>query len=98
MTPKIYLCDFLIKDKSKPYFSENFVSELEGHGMAYANRTSKWASAPLIVPKAGQARFSFTVHLRSVNAYTLQHHYPVPEMEQELTKLNKAKLFAIIDL
>ncbi len=37
-------------------------------GYIYRNPSSKWACAPLIVPKEGSEKFRFTVDLRPVNA------------------------------
>ena len=66
--------------------------------MAYSNPTSPWACAPLLVPKPGPARFRFTVDLRPVNAFTVKHQYPMPNLEHELTKLSASKYFAPFDL
>ena len=79
-------------------FLQNFVQDLVRTGMAYANPTSPWASAPLIVPKPGPARFRFTVDLRPVNEFTVKHQYPMPNIEQELAKLSNSKFFATFDL
>ena len=57
----------------------------------YSNPKSKWAAAPLLVPKPGPARYRFTVDLRPVNKYTVQHSHPMPIVEFELTKLAKSK-------
>lgn len=35
---------------------------------------------PSLVPKPG-AKFRFTVDLRPVNWYTVQHHFPMPNLE-----------------
>ena len=54
-------------------FLMDFVKKLVRNGMAYLNPTSAWACAPLLVPKAGAARFRFTVDLRPVNKFTIKH-------------------------
>lgn len=54
-------------------FLSNFVSNLVKNGMAYANPSSPWACAPLLVPKPGPDKFWFTVDLRSVNRFTVKH-------------------------
>ena len=66
--------------------------------MAYPNPTSKWAAAPLLVPKPGPAKFRFTFDLRPVNKYTEAHQFPMPVIEPELTKLDKSCYFATLDL
>jgi transposase InsO family protein len=79
-------------------FLAAFVDELVRNGMAFANPTSAWASAPLLVPKAGPSRFRFTVDLRPVNKFTVKHHYPMPHLEHELPKLSASQFFATFDL
>lgn len=76
-----------------------FVKSLVSHGMAYPNPTSKWACAPLLVPKPG-AEFRFTTDLRPVNKHTINHQYPMPNLEHELTNLGKEKpqCFANFDM
>lgn len=78
-------------------FMANLVSELMRHGLVYPNPKSCWSSAPLIVPKPGPARFRFTVDLRPVNRFTTQHQYPMPILEQELTKLADSRFYANFD-
>lgn len=77
---------------------ENFVDKLVDAGMLYPNPTANWASTPLIVPKPGKTKFRFTVDLRSVNRSTIRHHFPMPLLENELTKLAGSKFFASLDL
>lgn len=48
-----------------------FVNDLVAHGIAYLNRTSKWACAPLLGLKPG-AKFYFTVDLQPVNVFTVR--------------------------
>jgi len=79
-------------------FLTNFVADLVRNGMAYANPTSRWACAPLLVHKQGTARFRFTVDLRPINKYTVRHHFPMPNLEQELSKLAGSRFFATFDL
>lgn len=78
-------------------FLKKLVTDLTTHGLVYANPTSKWACAPLLVPKPGPARWRFTVDLRPVNRFTVRHQYPMPVLEHELTRLSKSKLFANFD-
>eukprot|EP00171_Calliarthron_tuberculosum_P003723 IDg3723t1 len=79
-------------------FLKNMTSTLIHAGMAYENPTAEWASAPLLVPKTGTSKFRFTVDLRLVNSFTKQHHFPMPRLETELTKLAGSKCFANFDL
>lgn len=75
-----------------------FVNSLVQAGMAYPNLTTKWATAPLIVPKPGNAKFRFTEDLRTVNRFTVRHHYPMPLLENKFTKLSGSKFYANVDL
>lgn len=84
--------------KAQKEFMKEFVSRLVEKRMAYENPAEEWAAAPLLVPKPGPAKFRFTVDLRPVNRYTKKHQYPMPNLEQEISKLGKAKYFANFDL
>lgn len=77
-------------------FLAKFVKDLVHHGLAYPNPTSKWACAPLLVPKPG-ALYRFTCDLRPVNIFTIGHQFPMPNLEHELTKLGKARFYANFD-
>ena len=79
-------------------FLRDFVNRLVANGMAYPNPSAIWASAPLLVPKPGPARFRFTVDLRPVNKFTVQNQYPMPNIECELTRLAHARYFSQFDL
>ena len=78
-------------------FMRELVNDLVAHGMAYANPTSKWACAPLLMPKPG-ARFRFTVDLQPVNIFTVRHNFPMPNLEHELSGLKDAMYFANFDM
>ena len=73
------------------------VDELVNHGMAYANLTSRWACAPLLVPTHG-AQFRFTVDLHPVNIFKVRHQLPIPNHEEELSRLSDAVYFASFDM
>lgn len=75
-------------------FLQVFVSDFVRLGIAYANSASSWASAPLLVPKPGGARFRFTVDLRPVQKYTVRHQYTMQNLEQELSRLANSNYFA----
>ncbi len=57
----------------------------------YRNRSSKWACAPLIVPKEGSEKFRFIVDLRPVNAQTKKNVWPMPHADPMLAELTGAK-------
>ena len=78
-------------------FLKDFVEKLVAHGLVYANPTSKWACAPLLVPKEG-GPFRFTTDIRPVNLYTIKHHYPMPNLENEFTKLQGSTVYANFDM
>lgn len=79
-------------------FLSNMVNKLVENGLAYPNPTSPWASAPLLVPKPGPAKFRFTVDLRPINRFTVKHQFPMPNIEQELTKVAGSVHFGTFDL
>lgn len=74
-----------------------FVFSFVQHGTAYASPTSKLASAPLLVPKA-DVKYCFIVDLRPVNKFTVPHHFPMPCIENELTKLYRSTVYTSFDL
>lgn len=59
-------------------------------GYVYRNPTSKWACAPLIVPKPGPDKFRLTVDLRPINAQTKKN-------DPMLAKLTGSKIFFKLD-
>lgn len=81
-------------------FLKDFVAQLEKANMAYFNPSSAWACAPLLVPKPGPGgdEFRFTVDLRPINRFTVKHQFPMPNLEQELTRTAQARFFALLDL
>lgn len=74
------------------------VSNLTKCGMIYLNPTSPWASASLLVPKPGPAKFRFAVDLRPVTRFTIEHQFPMPIIEQELLKPSGYTVYATFDL
>ena len=79
-------------------FLSDMTTKLVEGGMAFPNPTARWVSAPLLVPNPGSSTFWFTVDLRLVNRYTKQHSFPMPRLENEMTKLTGSKFFANFDL
>lgn len=73
------------------------MAELVKHDIIYANPHSKWASTPLVVPKAGPAEWRFTVDVKPVNNFTIPYHYPMPNVELELIKLSDSNYYANFD-
>ena len=78
-------------------FLKKKCDELLKAGFIYRNPNSKWACAPLIVPKEGPERFRFTVDLRPVNAQTKRNVWPMPHADAMLAKLAGATIFFKID-
>ena len=80
-------------------FLRDKANQLLRLGLVYRNPTSRWASAPLIVPKTNsEEKFRFTVDLRTVNAKTEKYFWPMPQLETLLSKLTGSKFFFTIDL
>lgn len=61
------------------------------------NPTSPWSSAPLLVHKPGPVPFRFTVKLRPINRFTIKHQFPMPILDQDLSKASKSKHFFNVD-
>lgn len=78
-------------------FMSKLTKELEVKGLIYPNPSSKWACAPLIVPKKGPEEWRFTVDYHLVNSYTYPFAFPMSNVEQELTKTARSKFYAILD-
>lgn len=62
-------------------FMKTPMSQLLENGVIYRNSSSSWASAPLIVPKLGPNKWHFTVDPKPINRYSVQNHYPMPNLE-----------------
>ena len=76
------------------HFMRKKCDELIRVGYIYRNATSKWACAPLIVPKPGKDRFRFTVDLRPINAQTKKNVWPMPHADPMLARLCGSKKFS----
>lgn len=87
---RVNLQDYSPEQKS---FLLSFVPSAVEKGLAYRNSNSRWASALLIVPKPVPSKFRFTVYLRPVNKLTVQYLHLMPNVESQLSKLSKSKLF-----
>ncbi len=66
-------------------------------GLIQRNEQSSWACAPLIVPKPGNDKFSFTVDLRPLNQKTMPHAWPMPNLENSLAGLSSSTCYAQLD-
>jgi hypothetical protein len=74
------------------------VADMERLGLVRKNLTSRWASPPLILPKAGPEKFRFNLDLRYPNSQDEQVPWPMPNMQDELASLAGSKYFATLDL
>jgi hypothetical protein len=74
------------------------MADMERLGLVKKNWTSRWASPPLILPKAGPEKFRFTLDLRYPNSQAEQVSWPMPGMEDVLASLAGSKYFATLDL
>jgi hypothetical protein len=74
------------------------MADMERLGLVKKNLASRWASPLLILLKAGQQKFRFTLDLRYPDSQAEQVSWPMPNMEDELTSLKGSKYFAILDL
>ena len=79
-------------------FLKEKVDELLQLGLVRRNNESRWACAPLIVPKKGPELFRFTVDLRPLNSQTITHAWPMPHLEAISAQLSEDICFATIDL
>lgn len=77
---------------------KSLVAEIIRHNCVYANPTCKWGSAPLLVPKPGADWWRFTVDLHPVNYLTVRYLFPLPILEQELTKVSHSRFYSNLDL
>jgi Reverse transcriptase (RNA-dependent DNA polymerase)/RNase H-like domain found in reverse transcriptase len=71
---------------------------MERLGLIKKNMASRWASPPLILPKAGPEKFRFTLDLRYPNSQAEQVSWPMQNMEDELASLTGSKYFVTLDL
>lgn len=78
-------------------FLKKKVQDFSDAGFIERNNTSKWASAPLVVPKPGEEGFRFTVDLRPVNAQTKNAVWPMPNADAMLGKLVGSKVWFKLD-
>lgn len=82
---------------SQRTFMKKFVDELLRYNLVYANPSSAWACAPLLVPKPGPAEWRFTVDLTPVNKLTIPHSFPMPVIKHELLKTSGSCVYASVD-
>lgn len=73
------------------------VSRLIQCDMIVPNPSAAWACEPLLVSKTGPTGFRITVDLCAVNDYIVLHHFPMLNIEQELTSVSGSKIFAKFD-
>lgn len=68
-------------------FMRSATSKLMAAGTIFPNPSAKWTFAPLIVSKPGDGKFWFKVDFRAANRFTIPHHYPIPNLGNEATRL-----------
>ena len=71
---------------------------LEGENLVRPIRSAEWVAAPLLVPKAPLAMYRMTVDLRPINNATVKEDRPMPNMETMLLDVQKAHLFAQMEM
>jgi RNase H-like domain found in reverse transcriptase len=74
------------------------MADMERLGLVKKNLASKWASSPLILPKAEPEKSRSTLDLRYLNSQAEQVSWPMPYMEDEMASLAGSKYFATLDL
>lgn len=64
--------------------------------------TSRWNSPVLLVPKRenskGEKQYRLVVDFRKLNEVTETQTFPMPDLEEETSKMNGAKIFSTLDL
>jgi len=78
-------------------FIRGKVRELLTKGIIKRTR-SEWNSPILVVPKAGEEKFRLVVDYRRLNKRIAGDTYPLPHIEDLLTKTSEARVFSKIDL
>jgi Reverse transcriptase (RNA-dependent DNA polymerase) len=74
------------------------MADMKRLGLVQKKLASRWASPPLILPKAGPENFRFTLDLRYPNSQAEQVSWPMPNMEDKLASLAGSKYFSTLDL
>ena len=84
---------------SQAAFLRKKVEQLLELGLVYRNPSSRWASAPHLVPKPNSSeQWRFTVDLRAVNKLTEPIAWPMPHLDTLLSHVAGSKYFFVIDL
>jgi len=80
-------------------FIKTKLKDLVGKGIIRPTR-SQWNSPLLIVPKAGGSdeKFRLVIDYRKLNTRVAGDSYPLPHIDDLLTKAAKAKIFSKLDL
>lgn len=92
-----------VKVKQRTYspaqlnFLKKKCEELVNLGFLYRNPHSKWACAPVVVPKEGPERFRFTGDHRPVNVQTKKNQWPMPHADAMMPRLTSATIFFLLD-
>ncbi|KAG6962759.1 hypothetical protein JG687_00006962, partial [Phytophthora cactorum] len=73
------------------------VEELEGLGLIERNYSSRWASAPRVVPKPEPGNFRMCIASRAVNVLILPMQWPMTQLDVAITHLAGYKVFFVCD-
>ncbi|GMF44366.1 unnamed protein product [Phytophthora fragariaefolia] len=76
-------------------FMDAHLAELDDLGRVYRNYSSRWASAPSVVPKPPPAAFRRSIDSRSVNDQTIGMRWPMPQLDVGIMRVAGAKVFFI---
>ena len=82
-------------EKDKEFMKEEVERMLEAGVIQHSK--SAWSSPPVIVPKKGGKK-RFCIDYRKLNQITEKDKYPLPKIEDILTKFNGAKYYTTLDL
>ena len=68
---------------------------VENRVIAPVTEPRQWVSSMVVVQKNNKIRIC--LDLRDLNRAIMRSHYPLPTVEQVATRLNKAKIFTVLD-
>ena len=86
-----------IYSPDQPEFLRTEARELSEAGFIDRNNMSKWAYAPLVVPKQEKEGYRFTVDLRPVNVQKKKNVWQTPNPEAMMTKLEGSQTWFGLD-
>ncbi|KAH9152761.1 hypothetical protein AeRB84_004872 [Aphanomyces euteiches] len=77
-------------------FLRGHLQEIVNNGLGYINHRSRWASPPRIVDKK-DGSFRMTVDNRGPNSQTESMHWPMPVLDEVMSRLVGMKAFLSLD-